>query len=31
MTRLRGLIVAVAAGALFVVFRRRRKRTKPAD
>ncbi len=31
MTRIRGLLVAVAAGAMLVVFRRRRKRNKPAD
>jgi hypothetical protein len=31
VTRFRGLLVAVVAGALLVVFRRRRKRDKPAD
>jgi hypothetical protein len=31
MTRIRGLLVAVTAGALYIVFRRRRKRAKQAD
>jgi hypothetical protein len=31
MTRFRGLLVAVVAGALLVAFRRRRKRDKPVD
>jgi hypothetical protein len=31
MNRFRGLLVAVAAGALFVVFRRRRKKNKTGD
>ncbi len=31
MTRFRGLLVAVAAGALLVVFRRRRNKNKPTD